>query len=118
MIYDYVENARDHYAKAGLPSEVSKLIDEQLSEGQSFLINWLESILENLPGLLASVGLMILSRSWLFIFSSIGRKSAKASSTGAGQKRGECAPAFCRRYDYIIQRYIQGNIIDALIVGY
>lgn len=117
VIYDYVENARDHYAKAGLPSEVSKLIDEQFSEGQSYLINWLESILQNLPGLLASVGLMILAPILAIYFLLDWKKITEGViKLAPGRMRGEWH-RLLQEIDYIIQRYIQGNIIDALIVG-
>ncbi len=118
VIYDYAQNAKEYYAQAGLPSEVSKLIDGQLNEGQDFLISWLESIIENLPGLLTSIGLMILSPILAIYFLLEWKKITEGViKLVPGRLRGEWH-RFLQEIDYIIQRYIQGNIIDALIVGF
>ena len=61
VIYEYAENVKNRYSQAGLPSEVTKLIESQLQEGQDYVIGWLERLIENLPSLIASLGLLILS---------------------------------------------------------
>lgn len=117
VIYDYAQNAKEYYSRAGLPSEISGLIDEKFIEGQNFLIKWLESIIENLPGLIASLGLLILAPILAIYFLIDWKKiSDSVIKTVPGKFRGEWC-RFLQETDYIIRRYIQGNIIDALIVG-
>jgi predicted PurR-regulated permease PerM len=117
VIYEYVQNAKAFYAEAGLPNEVSGLIDEKLQEGQSYLITWLESILENLPGLLTSLGLLILTPILTVYFLLDWKKiGAGVLALVPAKIRGEWS-RFLQEIDYIILRYIQGNIIDAVIVG-
>ncbi len=118
VIYDYVQNAKDYYSQAGLPNEVSELLDEELMEGQALLISWLENIIKNLPGLLASLGLMILSPILAIYFLIDWKKITNGViKLAPGKMRGEWY-RFLQEIDYIIQRYIQGNIIDAFIVGF
>jgi len=117
-IYEYGQNAKMHYAQSGLPSEVTKLIDEQLLQGQAYLINWLESIIQNLPSLLASIGLMILSPILAIYFLLDWKKITEAIiNLVPGKVRGQWYK-FLQEMDYIVQRYIQGNMIDALIVAF
>jgi predicted PurR-regulated permease PerM len=113
----FIETIRDKYIQAGLPSEVNKLIDEQFQESQSLLINWLEKALKNLPAILASIGLMILAPILAIYFLldwqkiSVGLiKLVPVRLSGQWQR-------LLQEIDYLIQRYVQGNIIDALIVG-
>lgn len=117
VIYDYVQNVKAYFFQAGLSNEVSLLIDEQLLKGQNFLIEWLKEVISNLPGLLASFGLMILSPILAIYFLIDWKKiSDGVIKLVPGRMRGEWH-RFLQEIDYIIQRYIQGNIIDALIVG-
>jgi predicted PurR-regulated permease PerM len=117
VIYDYVLNAKAYYAQAGLPGEVSRLIDKQVTEGETFLIGWLESIIENLPGLLASIGLMILSPILAIYFLLDWNKMTEGVLKLVPGRMREEWLRFLQEVDYIIQRYIQGNIIDAVLVG-
>lgn len=117
IITDYIEKTREYYARAGLPNEVSKLIDEKVLEGQNFLVTWLKSIINNLPGLLTSLGLMILAPILALYFLIDWKKiTGWFIHLVPGKKRGEWL-RFLQEMDYIVQRYIQGNLIDGLIVG-
>jgi predicted PurR-regulated permease PerM len=118
VIYEYFRNVKDYYSRTGLPSEVGKLIDEQFIEAQAMLISRLESIIKNLPGLLASLGLMILSPILaIYFLIDWKRISDGVIKLAPGKMRGEWY-RFLQEINYVIQRYIQGNIIDALIVGF
>ncbi|HHV63984.1 MAG TPA: AI-2E family transporter, partial [Peptococcaceae bacterium] len=117
VIYEYVQKARTYYSQAGLPGEVGKLIDAQLLEGQNYLINWLEGIVANLPDLITSLGLLILAPILAIYFLIDWKKiGAGVLKLVPGRMRGGWS-RFLQEIDYIIQRYIQGNIIDAVIVG-
>lgn len=117
VINDYIQNGNKVSSQGGLPAEVSGLINKKLMEGQSFLIGWLEGFLENLPGLFASIGLLILSPITAIYFLKDWRKMIDGViKLVPGRKRGEWSKLL-QEIDYIIQRYIQGNLIDALIVG-
>lgn len=114
---DYVENTRDYYSQAGLSNEVSKLIDKKILEGQNFLVDWLTGVLDNLPGLLTSLGLMILAPILAIYFLVDWKRITRwFIHLVPGRVRGEWL-RFLQEIDYIVQRYIQGNLIDGLIVG-
>ncbi|NLP43799.1 MAG: AI-2E family transporter [Peptococcaceae bacterium] len=117
VIYEYLQSARNYYSEKGLPSEVNKLIDQQFIKGEIYLINWLESVINNIPKLVMSIGLMILSPVLAIYF----LLEAKRISNGiinlvSGRMAGQWQKIL-QEIDYIIQRYIQGNLLDALIVG-
>lgn len=118
VIYEYSQNAKEYYTQKGLPNEISKLIDKQFMETEIFLIDWLERIIQNLPRLLTSIGLIILSPV-LAIYFLIDWKKIKDGviKLVPGRMSGEWR-RFLQEIDYIIQGYIQSNIIDALIVGF
>ncbi|NLI91814.1 MAG: AI-2E family transporter [Peptococcaceae bacterium] len=118
VIYDYGQNAKEYYGQTGLPGEVSKLIDDKLVQGQSFLINWLKNVVEDLPGLLSYIGLMILSPILAIYFLLDWKKITEGViQLVPGKMRGEWY-RLLQEVDFIIQRYIQGNIIDAALVGF
>lgn len=117
VIYEYAQNAKHYYSQRGLPLEINKMIDEQFMRWQAFLIGWLENIIKNLPGLLTSIGLMILSPILAIYFLIDWKKiSDGVIKLVPGSLRGQWQK-FLQEIDYIIQGYIQGNIIDAIIVG-
>jgi predicted PurR-regulated permease PerM len=117
VINAYIETLKSNYAQAGLPGEVNKLIDEQIYRGQDLLIRWLENLLHNLPSILVSVGLLILSPILAIYFLLDWSKITQAViNLVPGRVRGEWL-RLLQDIDYLIQRYVQGNIIDALIVG-
>ncbi len=117
IINNYIETVRNNYSQSGLPSEVNKLFDDQLQHGQNFLVNWLKNILQNLPGILTSIGLLILSPILAIYFLLDWQKiSDGVINLVPGRLRGEWL-RLLQEVDYLIQRYIQGNITDAIIVG-
>lgn len=117
VIYEYAENAKNRYSQAGLPSEVTTLIEDQLEEGQTYLINWLESLIDGLPERIASFGLLILSPIIAIYFMLDWNRINQGVLESVPQKvRGQWHK-FLQEVDYIIQRYIQGNVIDSVIVG-
>ena len=117
VIYEYAENVKNRYSQAGLPSEVTKLIESQLQEGQDYVIGWLERLIENLPSLIASLGLLILSPIIAIYFILDWNRINEGVLQIVPQRiRGQWHK-FLQEVDYIIQRYIQGNVIDSVIVG-
>jgi len=117
VINNYLETLKSNYSQAGLPGEVNRLIDQQLLRGQDLLINWLENILQNLPSILVSIGLLILSPILAIYFLLDWPQITKTIINLVPVRvRGEWL-RLLQEIDYLIQRYIQGNILDALIVG-
>lgn len=117
VINNYLENLKSNYTQAGLPGEVNRLIDEQILRSQDMLINWLENILQNLPSILVSIGLLVLSPILaIYFLLDWPRITQSIINLVPARVRGEWL-RLLQEIDYLIQRYIQGNIIDALIVG-
>lgn len=117
VIYEYAENAKSRYTQAGLPSEVTKLIEEQLQDGQNFLINWLENLIESLPSLIASLGLLIISPILAIYFMLDWKRINEGVLQIVPQRMRGQWHKFLQEVDYIIQRYIQGNVIISIMVG-
>lgn len=116
-ISKYIDYTKARYSQAGLPSEVSKLIEDQIQEGQVFLIGWLESLIHNLPALIASLGLLTLSPFIAIYFMLDWKRISTGVLEAVPHKvRGQWHKLLLE-VDYIIQRYIQGNIIDSVLVG-
>lgn len=117
VIYDYSLSMKQLYSDSGLPSEINRLLDEKLLEGQELLIGWLERIIEGIPGLLASLGLLILAPILaIYYLIDWSKMTAGIIQIVPERVRGQWQRVLLE-IDFIIQRYIQGNIIDALIVG-
>jgi predicted PurR-regulated permease PerM len=117
VINNYLETLKSNYTQAGLPGEVNQLIDEQILRSQDVLITWLENILQNLPSILVSIGLLVLSPVLAIYFLLDWPKITQGIiNLVPARVRGEWL-RLLQEIDYLIQRYIQGNIIDALIVG-
>jgi predicted PurR-regulated permease PerM len=117
VIYDYSQNAKAYYGQTGLAGEVSKIIDEKLMQGQAFLTNWLKSLVADLPGLLTYLGLMVLSPILAIYYLLDWKKITEGIvRLVPGKMRGEWY-RFLQEVDFIIHGYIQGNMIDAVLVG-
>lgn len=116
-VYNYGQNIRNTFADAGLPAEVNKLIDEQLENGQTFLIESLKGFVKGLPGLFASLGLLVLAPFLTIYFLIDWEKISEAVVKMVPQKRRGSWKRILQDIDTIIRKYIQGNLIDALIVG-
>ncbi|KUO58768.1 MAG: permease [Gracilibacter sp. BRH_c7a] len=117
VIYEYADHAKNRYSQAGLPSEVTKLIEDQLKDGQNFLIKWLESLIDRLPDIIVSLGLLIISPILAIYFMLDWKRINEGVLQLVPQKvRGQWHK-FLQEVDYIIQRYIQGNVIVSIIVG-
>jgi len=117
VINEYLESTKRYYSQSGLPAEVNEILDGHLIKIQTFLLDWLERVVGNLPEILASIGLFILSPVLAVYFLTDWQKiSDWILKLVPGRKRGQWL-RLLQEIDYIIRRYIQGNIIDALIVG-
>lgn len=117
VVYYYGQRIKFVISNAGFPGEVIRLIDEQLQKGQSYLISWLEEVIRNLPGLLVSVGLMVLSPIVAIYFLLDWNIIEEGIIKIVPQKmRGEWH-RLLQEIDHVITKYIQGNLIDAVIVG-
>mgnify|MGYP000952883563 FL=1 len=117
VINEYLQSAKNYYSEKGLPDEVNKLIDQQFVKGEAYLISWLESVINNIPELIMSIGLMILSPVLAVYFLLEGKRiSEGVINLVPGRMTGQWQ-RILQEIDYIIQRYIQGNLLDALIVG-
>jgi len=117
VIYEYLQSAKNYYSEKGLPNEINKLIDQQFVKGETYLISWLENVINNIPELVMSIGLMILSPVLAVYFLLEGKRISKGIiNLVPGRMTGQWQ-RILQEIDYIIQRYIQGNLLDALIVG-
>lgn len=116
-LVEYVQNTKSFYSQAGLPSEVSRLIDQQLLKGQTFLLSRLEGVLENLPQMLTSAGLIILAPILAIYYLLDWPKISEGLLRFVPGKKREGWGRILQEIDSILQGYIQGNIIDGIIVG-
>lgn len=117
IIQSYAENAKNNYFRAGLTGEISKLIEEQLKEGQEYLIKWLDEFIDTLPGIITSLGLLVLSPVLAVYFLLDWSRMCTAVLKLVPQRVSGRWNKFLQEVDLIVHRYIQGNVLDSLIVG-
>jgi len=118
VIYHYVQTGKSVYPQNILPEELSRLMDKKLIQGQSYLTGWLEKVMENIPALLSSIGLMVLSPILAIYFLTDWRKITDGVLMLVPGRMREQWHKVLQEIDYVIKRYIQGNMIDAVIVGF
>jgi len=117
VIENYIVNLKNVFSNAGLPAEVNKMLEEQMANGQNYVLEWLKNTVKNLPGALTSLGLLIISPILAIYFIMDWKKIEEGVVKIVPQKHRGDWHRFLQEVDLVVQRYIQGNIIVALIVA-
>jgi predicted PurR-regulated permease PerM len=112
-----LQSFRSNYRATGLPSRVASVIDVHLGEGEVFLANKLEGILDRLPEILASTSLLILSPV-IAIYLLADWKRIQAGFLRIVPQRWRMDwQRLLQDISHIVRCFVRGNLIVAIIVG-
>jgi predicted PurR-regulated permease PerM len=108
---------REQFKATGLPSRVALVVDEHLGQGEVLVANRLKQFLENLPNVLASVSLYILSPviSIYLLADWIGLREGFFRIVP--QRWRMEWRRLCQDINHVIRQFALWNLVVALIVG-
>ncbi|WP_018306722.1 AI-2E family transporter [Desulfitobacterium hafniense] len=112
-----IQDFRANFRATGLPHQVVSVLDEHLSEGESFLIHWLEEFLDNLPKALTSMSLFILSPVIAIYLLADWQRLQAGFLRLVPQRKRVAWQRVVQDISHIVRSFIRGNVIVALIVG-
>ncbi|NMA70291.1 MAG: AI-2E family transporter [Desulfitobacterium sp.] len=112
-----VQDFRSNFQAAGLPHQVITLLDEHLVQGQDFMMKWLDDILDDIPKILTSMGLLILSPVIAIYLLVDWEKIQGGLLRIVPQRKRVAWQRVIQDISHIVRSYIRGNILVALIVG-
>lgn len=112
-----LQEFRSNFQAAGLPHQVLTLLDEHLGQGQTFLVQWLDNFLDDIPKILTSMSLLILSPVIAIYLLFDWQKLQGGLLRIVPQRRRVAWQRLIQDISYIVRSYIRGNILVALIVG-
>lgn len=112
-----LQEFRSNFQAAGLPHQVLTLLDEHLGQGQTFLVQWLDNALDDIPKILTSMSLLILSPVIAIYLLVDWQKLQGGLLRIVPQRRRVAWQRLIQDISYIVRSYIRGNILVALIVG-
>lgn len=116
VINRYVHTLKTTYPQI-IPQEINNLIDNKMLQTQSLIVNWLDGMIKNLPELLASIGLMVLSPILAIYFLIDWQRMTDAIIRVVPGRMRAGWRKLLQEIDDVIKRYFQVNILDAVIVG-
>lgn len=112
-----MQDFRTNFKATGLPNQVVNVLDEHLGEGESFLIQWLEEFLDNLPQFLASMGLFILSPVIAIYLLADWKRLQSGFLRIVPQSKRVAWQRVIQDISHIVRSFIRGNLMVAILVG-
>jgi predicted PurR-regulated permease PerM len=113
----YFQDLRSNFVSTGLPNRVASVLDGQLATGEVFLADKLQAFLNQLPELITSMSLMILSPV-IAIYLLADWKRIQTSFLRIVPQRWRIGwQRVIQDISHIVRSFIRGNLIVALIVG-
>lgn len=108
---------RSNFQAAGLPHQVISLMDQHLVQGESSMVTWLDGVLDNIPKILTSMTLLILSPVIAIYFLADWERIQGGLLRIVPQRKRVAWQRLIQDISHIVRSYIRGNILVALIVG-
>ncbi len=112
-----IQNTRQHFQSSGLPEKVALVLDEHLGNGEIFLANKLEQVLNNLPQKLATLSPFLLSPILAIYFLADWQRLESMFMRLVQQKWRLEWQRLWRDISHVIRCFIRGNLVVAIIVG-
>lgn len=112
-----IQELRSNFRATGLPNQVVTVLDGHLGEGEAFLVQWLEDFLDNLPELLASTSLLILSPVIAIYLLADWKRIQTGFLRIVPQRRRLAWQRVIQDISHIVRCFVRGNLIVAVIVG-
>ena len=112
-----IQDFRSNFRSTGLPSRVASVLDGHLAKGEIFLAEQLQAFLEQLPELLASMSLLILSPVIAIYLLADWKRFQTRFLRIVPQRWRMDWQRLLQDISHIVRCFIRGNMIVALIVG-
>lgn len=112
-----IQDFRTNFRATGLPNQVVSALDEHLGEGESFLVNWLEEFLDNLPKLLASMSFLVLSPVIAIYLLADWKRLQVGFLRIVPQRKRVAWQRVIQDISHVVRSFIRGNLTVAIIVG-
>ncbi|MEL1135123.1 AI-2E family transporter [Desulfitobacterium sp. THU1] len=112
-----IQDFRTNFRATGLPNQVVSVLDEHLGEGETFLVNWLEEFLDNLPQLLTSMSFLILSPVIAIYLLADWKRLQVGFLRIVPQSKRVAWQRVIQDISHVVRSFIRGNLTVAIIVG-
>lgn len=113
----YIRGFRANFQASGLPSQVISVIDEHLSEGETFLVMKLEDFLHRLPAILTSLTLYILAPVIAVYLLADWERLQAGLLRIVPQRKRVAWQRVVQDISHIVRSFIRGDLMVSLIVG-
>lgn len=108
---------RAQFKATGLPSRITLVLDEHLAQGEVLIANKLKLMLANLPEILMSLTVFILSPILAIYFLVDWKRLEKGIVRLVPQRYRLSWQRLLQDINHVIRRFVRGNLVVAIIVG-
>lgn len=116
-VTDAIEGFRNQFKATGLPSRVALVFDQHLVEGEIILADRLNRFLDNLPKVLSSVTLYMLSPVIAIYFLADWKGIGKGFLRIIPQRGRMEWQRLWQDINHVVRQYLRGDLLIAVIVG-
>jgi predicted PurR-regulated permease PerM len=112
-----IEGLREHLKATGLPNRVAAALDQHLGQGEAVFADRLSVFLANLPNMLSSAALYILSPVIAIYFLADWKRIGSGFFRLVPQNRRLEWRRLWQEIDHVIRQFVRGDLIVAVLVG-
>ena len=116
-VAEKIEEFREQYKATGLPSRVALVLDQHLGQGEAIIADQLNLFLINLPNVLSTVTLYILSPVIAIYFLADWKALEEGFYRIIPQRWRMEWRRLWQDINHVIRQFVRGNLVVALIVG-
>jgi len=116
-VTEKIEEFREQYKATGLPSRVALVLDQHLGQGEAIIADQLNLFLINLPNVLSTVTLYILSPVIAIYFLADWKALEEGFYRIIPQRWRMEWRRLWQDINHVIRQFVRGNLVVALIVG-
>ncbi|WP_407307967.1 AI-2E family transporter [Desulfosporosinus sp. SB140] len=116
-VIERIEEFREHFKASGLPSRVALVLDQHLDQGEVILAERLNKIISNLPNVLSTVTLYILSPVITIYLLADWKKIGIRFFRLVPQRRRLVWRRVWQDINHTVRQFVRGDLVVAVIVG-
>jgi len=113
----FIEEMRSEFKETGLPHQVAEVVDENLLQLEAYLVQRLGELLGNLPAMLASLSILILSPILAIYFLADWPRLRQGFFRLVPQHWRMEWQRLWLDINHVLRRFLRGNLLVAAIVG-
>lgn len=117
LITETMNGYREQFKASGLPSQVSLVLDQQIAQGEILIANYLNMILSNLPNVLSTFTLYMLSPVISIYLLADWKNLGNGFYRIIPQRWRMEWRRLWQDINHVIRQFIRGDLLIALIVG-